>query len=233
MPFRFRRSFKIMPGWKINLSKSGISNTLGGKGFSVNFGKRGIRRTVGVPGTGISYSTQTKTPFPIQEKGRDGGQVTAKSSGCCLASLFSLPFRALAWFFAPERRKLTLIVIGAFILFCCLCTITVNVMDSLGFIPTLTPTATATSTPTASPTFTITSSPTDTPFPTSTSTPKPTRTPYLTATLPAGCLAAYPDFCISIGLPRKPCDQLPSNFTVLPPDPLGYDGDGDGLGCEN
>lgn len=66
-----------------------------------------------------------------------------------------------------------------------------------------------------------------------TATPLPTRTSFITATLPANCYAAYPQFCIPINT-RPSCDQLPSsNFLVLPPDPQGYDGDNDGIGCEN
>lgn len=65
-----------------------------------------------------------------------------------------------------------------------------------------------------------------------TATPLPTNTLFVTATLPAGCYSAYPEFCIPINT-RPACDQLPSNFVVLPSDPQGYDGDNDGIGCEN
>ena len=56
MGFRFRKTIKLFPGVKINLSKSGISTTIGGRGASVNIGRSGTRATVGLPGTGISYS---------------------------------------------------------------------------------------------------------------------------------------------------------------------------------
>lgn len=58
MGLRLRKSIKIMPGLKINLSKSGASLTVGKAGACVNVSKRGTRATVGLPGTGISYSTQ-------------------------------------------------------------------------------------------------------------------------------------------------------------------------------
>jgi hypothetical protein len=57
MGFRFRRSPKIAPGVRANISKSGISYSLGGRGASVTIGHGKVRRTVGIPGTGISYST--------------------------------------------------------------------------------------------------------------------------------------------------------------------------------
>ena len=56
MGFRFRKSFRIAKGVRINLSKSGISTSFGVKGASLNIGTRGVRVTAGIPGTGISYS---------------------------------------------------------------------------------------------------------------------------------------------------------------------------------
>jgi len=56
MALRIRKSIKIAPGLKINLSKSGISTSLGGKGATVNVSKRGTRVTTGIPGTGLSSS---------------------------------------------------------------------------------------------------------------------------------------------------------------------------------
>lgn len=62
MGFRFRRSIKLFPGVTINLSKSGVSASLGVPGATVNVGKRGTRSTVGVPGTGLSYSDKLSGP---------------------------------------------------------------------------------------------------------------------------------------------------------------------------
>lgn len=56
MPFRFRRIISLGKGFRINLSKSGISSSIGGKGLTVNLSKRGVRPTVSAPGTGISYT---------------------------------------------------------------------------------------------------------------------------------------------------------------------------------
>lgn len=58
MGLRLRKSVKIMPGLKINLSKSGASLTVGKAGACVNISSKGTRATVGMPGTGISYSTR-------------------------------------------------------------------------------------------------------------------------------------------------------------------------------
>lgn len=56
MGFRFRKSVKLIPGVRLNIGKTGVSASIGGKGGSINVGKRGVRGTVGIPGTGISYS---------------------------------------------------------------------------------------------------------------------------------------------------------------------------------
>lgn len=59
--FNFRKSFKIAPGVKLNVSKKGISSvSLGGKSARVNLGKKGTRTTVGIPKTGLSYSSYSQ-----------------------------------------------------------------------------------------------------------------------------------------------------------------------------
>ncbi len=57
MPVRIRKSFKLFPGVKVNMSKGGISFTVGAKGYHLNFSKRGVRQTVGLPGSGISETS--------------------------------------------------------------------------------------------------------------------------------------------------------------------------------
>ncbi len=56
MGFRFRKIISVIPGVKVNLSKSGVSTSLGGHGATVNVGTSGKRTiTLGIPGTGMSY----------------------------------------------------------------------------------------------------------------------------------------------------------------------------------
>jgi hypothetical protein len=57
MPVRIRKSFNLFPGVKVNMSKGGVSFTVGRRGFHLNFSKRGVRQTVGLPGSGISESS--------------------------------------------------------------------------------------------------------------------------------------------------------------------------------
>lgn len=62
MALRFRKSVKLMPGLRINLSAKGASLTMGPRGSSFNLGKRGLRYTASLPGTGISYQTTLIDP---------------------------------------------------------------------------------------------------------------------------------------------------------------------------
>lgn len=57
MGFRFKKSFKVAPGVKVNLGKKSVGVSVGTKGFrkSINSSGRSTT-TVGIPGTGISYS---------------------------------------------------------------------------------------------------------------------------------------------------------------------------------
>lgn len=68
MGFRFRKSIRIFPGFRINLSKSGVSASVGGAPLSLNVSRRGVRSTASIPGTGLSYSSfspaETESPAP-------------------------------------------------------------------------------------------------------------------------------------------------------------------------
>jgi hypothetical protein len=57
MPWRFRRSVKVLPGVKINFGKRGMSTTIGGRGFKKTYGHGQTRTTVGLPGSGLSYTS--------------------------------------------------------------------------------------------------------------------------------------------------------------------------------
>lgn len=61
MPFRFFRRVRIAPGLRVNLSKSGPSLSVGGRGAWFTIGPRGPRGTVGGLGTGLFYTTQRRS----------------------------------------------------------------------------------------------------------------------------------------------------------------------------
>jgi hypothetical protein len=58
MSLRFRKSVKLAPGIRWNISGSGSSWTFGPRGASVNVGKRGTFLNTGIPGTGLSSRSQ-------------------------------------------------------------------------------------------------------------------------------------------------------------------------------
>lgn len=55
MGFRFRKSVKVAPGLKVNLSKSGIGVSGGVRGARVGMNSRGTYKSLGIPGTGLYW----------------------------------------------------------------------------------------------------------------------------------------------------------------------------------
>lgn len=81
--FRFRKSFRILPGLRLNLNKGGPSVTVGGRGLSHTVGAKGARTTVGLPGSGLSYTTvhgkrrvqspPAPPPMPTSQRSKTAG----------------------------------------------------------------------------------------------------------------------------------------------------------------
>jgi hypothetical protein len=65
MGFRFQKRLNILPGVRVNLSKSGASASLGPRSADVNIGRNGVTTNAGIPGTGLSYRSKL---------GRHGGK---------------------------------------------------------------------------------------------------------------------------------------------------------------
>jgi hypothetical protein len=74
MGFRFRRTVRVLPGVRLNFSKSGVSTSLGVRGAHVTLGHGQIRQTFGIPGTGLSYSTSSRLPSRQPTPGQPPGQ---------------------------------------------------------------------------------------------------------------------------------------------------------------
>ena len=56
MGWRFHRVLNIIPGLvRLNVSKSGVSTSVGPRGADLNFGSHGTTANAGIPGTGLSY----------------------------------------------------------------------------------------------------------------------------------------------------------------------------------
>jgi hypothetical protein len=55
---RFQKRLRVLPGVRINLSKSGASASIGPRGADVNIGPHGVTTNAGIPGTGLSYRSK-------------------------------------------------------------------------------------------------------------------------------------------------------------------------------
>jgi hypothetical protein len=62
MALRFRKSFKLAPGVRLNVGRGGMSWSLGPRGASVSIGKRGTYLNASLPGTGLSSRTRLDRP---------------------------------------------------------------------------------------------------------------------------------------------------------------------------
>jgi hypothetical protein len=61
MSLRFRRSFKILPGVRLNLTKRGVGTTIGGPLARVSINSNGdITKSIGLPGTGLYWQDRHK-----------------------------------------------------------------------------------------------------------------------------------------------------------------------------
>lgn len=69
MGLRFRKSFKIAPGVRLNVSKKSTSLSFGGKGMRYSINSKGKRTTsIGIPGTGLSYVSTSSSGKSYQTK---------------------------------------------------------------------------------------------------------------------------------------------------------------------
>jgi hypothetical protein len=83
MGFKFRKSIKILPGVKVNITNKGINSaSIGKQGASINIGKKGVRTSVGIPGSGLSYSKHhpyTNQPNPLQNSSQQPPPLNSRS----------------------------------------------------------------------------------------------------------------------------------------------------------
>lgn len=75
MGFRFQKRIRLFKGLTLNLSKTGTSWSIGGRGASVNLRDGKATGNVSIPGTGLSYRSrlsdsndapETETPIETQ-----------------------------------------------------------------------------------------------------------------------------------------------------------------------
>jgi hypothetical protein len=69
MGLRFRKSFKLFPGARINIGLRGVSASFGVPGARVTVGRRGTYGTVGIPGSGLSFTQRLDKREPARGDG--------------------------------------------------------------------------------------------------------------------------------------------------------------------
>lgn len=72
MSLRFFRRLNLFPGVRLNLSKSGVSVSVGRPGAWLTLGRRHTQATVGLPGTGLFYTKRISHKAP--ERREEGGE---------------------------------------------------------------------------------------------------------------------------------------------------------------
>jgi len=147
------------------------------------------------------------------------------------------PRLVMPWPQAQNRRTVAVTYGPAAFLFLLLAGITApEAPQEEAAAPSPQPTATLSPVPTAEATPAPTPTPTPEPLPTP--PPEPTAPPPEPEPTPGeesagNCDPAYPDACIPSPPPDLDCEDIAQRgFTVLAPDPHGFDREGDGLGCE-
>lgn len=92
MGMRFRKSINLGGGARINLSKSGIGASVGGKGFRVTKkANGGTRTTASIAGTGISYTSDSK-----KSKAAANSAINTETANTPNYLLFWIAFRVLS-----------------------------------------------------------------------------------------------------------------------------------------
>lgn len=72
MAFKFRRTMKIAPGLRLNLTHRGVSARVGTKGAGYTVNANGSQHvSAGIPGSGIHVSQQVKPPRKRKKKSTD------------------------------------------------------------------------------------------------------------------------------------------------------------------
>lgn len=90
MGWYWRRSTKILPGVRVNWSKTGPSVSVGPRGAKINVGKRGTYVTGGIPGTGLYYRKKIG-------KGAKNSSLTSNNSSSIDNSQSNKPTSKYVW----------------------------------------------------------------------------------------------------------------------------------------
>ena len=101
MALRFRKSIRLAPGIRLNVSLGGLSVTLGGAPLSLNLSRKGVRGTASLPGTGLSATTQLAQFSPPGDSPATvtpaGANDAKQARGCGVAMILAIFAALAAW----------------------------------------------------------------------------------------------------------------------------------------
>ena len=79
MGLNFRKSIKLLPGVKLNLSKGGVSLSGGVKGLRASINTKGqVTGTASIPGTGVYYTKKKTLPIGKNKKDKEKAEKAEK-----------------------------------------------------------------------------------------------------------------------------------------------------------
>ncbi len=103
---RLRRSVKIAPGIRLNVTKTGIGLSAGVRGARYSVHSSGRKtRTVGIPGTGVSYMAVSGRGHAGTTRGALTRQVAQAAAPVVVSGAQAAPFLPKAGFFASAAEK--------------------------------------------------------------------------------------------------------------------------------
>ena len=114
MAINFRKRISLMPGVKLNVSKNGLSTTVGTKGGSVNVGKNGVYANASIPGTGLYAREKILSTTNNIQKIQDVGETTGYEWVMIICLVFSMLLFIVCVLF-PHMEKLPFVLIPAII----------------------------------------------------------------------------------------------------------------------
>ena len=110
MGLRFQRRIKVLPGVRINLSKSGVGLSVGGRGAHIGITARGQRYTsIGLPGTGLSWREYQRKP---EDRSRAGPISAPRQCELCAPGHLHLPLVAVVFFIVCAVAVLALVLLS-------------------------------------------------------------------------------------------------------------------------
>lgn len=81
MALRFRRTLKIAPGVRLNLTKTGVSARVGPRGAGVTAGTSGTTVSAGIPGSGLHVSQKVRKNTPQSTEKKSDAMSEPKTTG--------------------------------------------------------------------------------------------------------------------------------------------------------